>query len=270
TALAQRDRGAVQDLDQLNVVAPVTKWRAECTDAARIPGYVAEAVHQARSGAPGVAYLEVPQDVFARSAAPEEKPWPAGHDPTAARSRPVDGDLDRALDVLRNARRPVALAGSGAFFSGAGEALSAFAQRTGIPVTTTSAARGLLDDDHPRCLGGLVHGGIALASSDVSLVLGSRFNANLVYGGLPLFSPDQQVIQVDLRPEHIGGLRRPTVALAGDVAATLDALTSVWPDDPARLDEWAEQARQGARLSWQSWEEQCVRPANGLHPGWLA
>src|SRR5439155_23422434 len=134
TALAQRDRGAVQDLDQLNVVAPVTKWRAECTDPARIPGYVAEAVHQARSGAPGVAYLEVPQDVFARTVAPEEKPWPAGHDPMLARARPVDGDLDRAIDLLGSARRPVVLAGSGAFFAGADVALRAFAERTGIPV----------------------------------------------------------------------------------------------------------------------------------------
>src|SRR4029077_15956056 len=98
-------------------------------------------------------------------------------------------------------------AGSGAFFSIAGDALIAFAERTGIPMITTSGARGLLDDDHPRCLGGLVHGGIALASADVSLVLGSRFNANLVYGELPLFPPDQKVIQVDIRPEHLGGRR---------------------------------------------------------------
>src|SRR5205823_11619585 len=185
-------------------------------------------VHQARSGAPGVAYLEVPQDVFGASAAAADTPWPTGHDAAAARARPVDGDVERAVDMLRNARRPVALAGSGAFFSGAADALRAFAERTGIPVTTTSAARGLVDDDHPRCAGGLVHGGVALASADVSLVLGSRFNANLVYGGLPLFSPEQRVIQVDVRPEQLGGLRRPTLALHGDVAATLDALTAAW------------------------------------------
>src|SRR5438067_13520627 len=65
TGLAQRQRGAVQDLDQLNAVAPITKWRAACLETARIPEYVAEAVHQSRAGAPGVAYLEVPQDVFA-------------------------------------------------------------------------------------------------------------------------------------------------------------------------------------------------------------
>src|SRR5438034_158650 len=111
------------------------------------------------------------------------------------------------------------VAGSGAFFSGAGGALQSFVERTGIPVTTTSAARGLVDDEHPLCLGSLVHGGIALASSDAALVLGSRFNANLLYGGPPLFPPGQHIVQVDIRPENLGGPRRPDVALAGDVRA---------------------------------------------------
>src|SRR6266511_5246132 len=144
TGLAQRHRGAVQDLDHLAAVAPVTKWRAECLQTERIPEYVAELVHQARSGAPGVAYLEIPQDLFGQSATPPELPWPAGHEAEPARSVPVRGDLDRAIDLLSNAARPVVVAGSGAFFSDATDALRAFAERTGIAVTTTSAARGLL------------------------------------------------------------------------------------------------------------------------------
>src|SRR5439155_2298173 len=186
TGLGQRHRGAVQDLDQLRLVAPITKWRAECLDTERIPEFVTEAVHQARSGPPGVAYLEIPQDVFGATAAPVERGWPTGHDAGGTRSVPLAGDVDRAVALLAGASRPVALAGSGAFFSRAGDALLAFVEKTGIPLTTTSAARGLVDDDNPCCLGGLVHGGIALASADVALVLGSRFNANRVYGGPPL------------------------------------------------------------------------------------
>jgi acetolactate synthase I/II/III large subunit len=198
-----------------------------------------------------------------------ERPWPIGF-PDDPRSRPVEGDLDRANELLAAARRPIAVAGSGAFFSGAGDALRAFVERTGIPVTTTSAARGLLDDEHPRCLGSLVHGGIALASADVGLILGSRFNANLVYGGPPLFPPDQKVIQVDVRPENLGGLRKPDVGLVGDVRATLEALTDAWTQPAEALDDWAAQTRQGARTSWESWDVQCDRPSKGIHPGWLA
>jgi acetolactate synthase I/II/III large subunit len=270
TGLGQRGRGAVQDFDQLAAVAPMTKWRAECLEAGRIPEYVAEAVHQSRSGAPGVAYLEIPQDVFAEESDPGERDWPTGHAPESPRSVPLTGDLDAAIHLLQNAERPVVLAGSGAFFSGAGPALASFAERTGIPAITTSAARGLVDDDHPKCLGGLVHGGIALASADVSLVLGSRFNANLVYGGLPLFPPGQNVVQVDIRPEHLGGLRLPEVGLTGDVAATLDVLTGAWRASPDAYDGWITSAREGAEASWASWHAECERPANGIHPGWLA
>jgi acetolactate synthase I/II/III large subunit len=269
TGIAQRGRGAVQDLDQIGVVTPSTKWRAECLETERIPAYVAEAVHQARAGAPGVAYLEVPQDVFGRAAQPLERPWPTGF-PEDSRSTPVKGDLDRAIDLLESAQRPVVLAGSGAYFSQANEALRAFVERTGIPLTTTSASRGLVDDDHPRCLGGLVHGGIALASADVALVLGSKFNANLVYGGPPLFSPDQKVIQVDVRPENLGGLRRPEVGLVGDVRATLDALTETWSRPANSLEAWTAKAKQGAEMSWQSWDAECGRPSKAIHPGWLA
>jgi acetolactate synthase-1/2/3 large subunit len=270
TGLRQRHRGAVQDLDHLAVVTPVTKWRAECLDTSRIPEYVAEAVHQALSGAPGVAYLEIPQDVFGATAEVPDMPWPTGHQAGPHRSVPLDDEVGRAVRLLADAERPVIVAGSGAFFSGAGEALQLFIERTGIPLTTTSAARGVVDDDHPFCLGGLVHGGIALASSDVAFVLGSRFNANLVYGGPPLFAPGQKVIQVDVRPENLGGLRRPEVALHGDVAATLAALTDAWPGEADRFLGWTEQAQRGAQISRQSWDEQCDRPSHGLHPGWLA
>lgn len=270
TGLKQRNRGAVQDFDHLAAVTPVTKWRAACLDTARIPEYVTEAVHQARSGAPGVAYLEIPQDVFGASAVAPAAPWPTGHQNVPARSVPPGEDVAAAIQLLSSAVRPVLVAGSGAFFSGAKEALEEFMDVTGIPLTTTSAARGLVDDDHSRCLGGLVHGGIALASADVAFVLGSRFNANLVYGGPPLFPSGQRVIQVDIRPENLGGLRKPEVGLVGDVRETLEALSDAWKDGEDRFAGWSEQARQGARISWQSWDEQCDRPSNGLHPGWLA
>src|SRR5438132_634455 len=136
TGFNQRGRGAVQDLEQLAAVTAVTKWRAECPSTARIPWFVAEAVHQARAGAPGVAYLEIPQDVLAATAEPETRPWPTGHGPEPARSVPVATDVERAVSLLANASRPVALAGSGAFFSQAGGAVAAFADRTGIPVVT--------------------------------------------------------------------------------------------------------------------------------------
>ncbi len=271
TGLNQRNRGAVQDVDQLALVTPVTKWQAQCLESAAIPALVAEAVHQARSGAPGVAYLEIPQDVFSVETDIPDGVTPTGHDPSLPRSVPTGADVERAVEMLAGAQRPAVLAGSGAFFSGAEKALVHFAERSGLPVITTAAARGLIDDDHPLCLGGLIHGGVALVSADVSLILGSRFNANLVYGGPPLFSPDQQVIQLDVRPEHTGGRRRPALALAGDVSAALDALTEAWTAPADRFSGWTADAKGAAAASRTGWEAETERPApGGIHPGWAA
>ncbi|HEX2089798.1 MAG TPA: thiamine pyrophosphate-binding protein [Actinomycetota bacterium] len=268
TALRQRHRGAVQDLDQLELVAPVTKWRAACTQTERIPEYVTEAVHRCRAGSPGVSYLEIPQDVFTAEATAPQIPWPVGHRDNGPSAVPPS--LDRALEVLQESERPVVVAGSGAFFSRAADSLTAFAEATSIPITTTSAARGLIDDDHPMCLGGLVHGGVALASADVALVLGSRFNANLLYGGPPLFPPGHRAIQVDIRPENLGGRRRADVELVGDVGATLEGLTEGWSKAPETYREWTAQAREAAAASRESWDAEADRPAKGVHPGWLA
>src|SRR5204862_6715191 len=118
TSLRQRGREAVQDLDQLSVVAPITKWREQCLQPERIPEYVRAAVHHARSGAPGVAYLEVPQDVFGAEAIPVAKPWPQGFpSPEDARPAADPAAVRRAVEVLGTAQRPVLLAGSGAVFS---------------------------------------------------------------------------------------------------------------------------------------------------------
>ncbi len=269
TGLAHRQKGAVQDVDQRAIVTPVTKWRAEVLRTEQIPSVIAEAVHQARSGPPGVAYVEVPKDVFSATVDPLDPPWPTGF-VTEARSVPLTGEVERAAALLSQAERPAVLAGSGAFFSGAAAALASFAERTGIPVATTAAARGLLDDDHPQCLGSLVHGGVALVSADVALVLGSRFNANVTYGGPPLFGVDQKIIQVDVRPENIGGLRRPDVALVGDVAATLDALTAAWPAPSDRHSGWLAEATAAAAASRSMWEAEAQRPVRGIHPGYLA
>lgn len=269
TAIGKRDRGAVQDLDQLSAVAAVTKWRATCLSVERLQEYVAEAFRQASWGAPGVAYLEVPEDVLAASSAAEAGDG-AGSRLPAVRPVPEPSGITRALEQLGQSERPLVVAGSGAFFSHAGKSLLRFAERSGVPVTTTSAARGLLDDSHPLCLGSLVHGGAALVSADLALVLGSRFNANLMYGRPPLFPDDMSIIQVDIQPEHLGGGRRPELALVGDVGGTLDALSGAWNMGTGRLEGWQQQTRDLVTASRGMWETESEVPTQWLHPGWLA
>jgi acetolactate synthase I/II/III large subunit len=270
TGIRQHNRGAVQDLDQVRLMRSLTKWAQTCNSTERIPEYVSEALYRARAGAAGPTFLDIPQDVMGGEAVVPDRPFQFGYPQRPPRPGPAPEDLERAIALLEGAERPVVLAGGGAFWSGAGQALVAFAERTGIPATTTSSARGLIGDDHPRSLGGLIHGGVALASSDVALVLGSSFNANLVYGGLPLFSPGGKVIQVDVRPEGLGGNRRPDLAVSADARAFLEAGTESWAKPPQAFDRWVEHAREGARSSLANWERQTEARTHRIHPGWLA
>ena len=179
-------------------------------------------------------------------------------------------DLDRVLDALAKASRPIVLAGSGSFWSGAGDTIARFCEAAEIPVTTTSAARGLIADAHPWCLGSLVHAGVALASSDCVLLLGSAFNGNLIYGGPPLFTEEQTVIQVDITADRLGGNRAPDIGVAGDVRQVLTDLAERAPRSLGGI-AWRDQARELAQLSVGMWDRPVDAHTGSLvHPGALA
>jgi acetolactate synthase I/II/III large subunit len=256
SGLSVAGQGAVADLDQRAIATPGVKWAATCYETARIPRYVAEAVYRARAGRPGAVYLEVPQDVLAAQAAPPGESL-EGFPAEVPRSTAAAADLSRARDLLGRAERPLILAGGGAFWSGAGDAIARLSEAAGIPVTTTSSARGLVPDGHHWCLGSLVNGGIALILADVVLVLGSAFNANLGYGRPPLFSGQQQVIQVDVTADGLGGNRRPDLGLLGDVATVAADLAEGWPEDAAtHREEWLAEAKQLVATSLMGWDQQ--------------
>ena len=109
---------------------------------------------------------------------------------------------------------------------------------------------------------------MAVALADVVVVVGSRFNGNLLFGGPPLWNDDQTIIMVDHDPAAFALNRRPDLALQGDAAAVLDQLASAWAAEP-RVDHAAE-ARAWADGSRDQWAAQTTGPAAGVHPGALA
>jgi thiamine pyrophosphate-dependent acetolactate synthase large subunit-like protein len=255
SGLGTAGRGAVADVDQRAIASPGVKWAATCQETARIPRYAAEALYRARAGRPGAVYLEVPQDVLAGESAPPASV--EGFPERPPRSTAPAADLELARELLREAERPLVVAGGGAFWSGAGQAVQRFCQTAGVPVTTTSSARGLVPDGHPWCLGSLVHGGIALLMADVVLVLGSAFNANLGYGRPPLFTAGQKVIQVDVSTDAMGGNRRPDLALAGDVRQVVSDLADSWDGGHGEeRAQWLLEAQHLVATSLAGWNQQ--------------
>src|SRR6185369_11608821 len=117
------ERGAFQDIDQVGMAKPVAKWAAEPPSAAQIPFYLGKAYKEANTGRKGAVHLTIPVDLFmAKTDAPAPLPAPVD-DPAP---EPGSREVERALALLRSAKRPVVIAGSGVWWADAGSELSEF------------------------------------------------------------------------------------------------------------------------------------------------
>jgi thiamine pyrophosphate-dependent acetolactate synthase large subunit-like protein len=228
---------AFQEIDQLAVFKPITKWAARIYDTNRIPEMVATAYRQATTGKPGPVYLDVPGDVLGQSidestiAYPQ--PW--------ARAPRTYGDpaaISEAIALLARAERPLILGGSGVWWSDAAAAFQAFVDATGIPFYTTPISRGTVPEDHELAF--LNARAKAFSEVDVLLAVGTRFNFVIQFGRPPRFAADAKVIHVDVNPTELNHNRPADVPIAGDARAVLEQLTreARGKIDPNRYSRW--------------------------------
>jgi acetolactate synthase-1/2/3 large subunit len=209
-----RGHAEAEAADPLALVAPVTKWARTVPSAERLGDYLTTAIRMAVSGRPGPAVLIVPQDLF------RAETGGAAPSPIAAPSSPADGDaIGRAADQVAAAERPLAIAGFGAFRSGAADALRALAEEFGVPVLGNGSGRGLVPEDD--ALGfSWPYAQIAAHRADCVIVVGEVLTQRLGFGLPPRFARDARFIQIDPVAEVIGRNRPIDCALLGDPDAT--------------------------------------------------
>ncbi|MGZ6536689.1 MAG: thiamine pyrophosphate-binding protein, partial [Actinomycetota bacterium] len=238
TSTAKRMTGTFQDLDGLPIVRRVTKWADTVYLTDRLGDYLGAAWRRMLGGRPGAVALELPHDVLKGETehAPQKVvlPEPPGASPDA---------LAATLRLLSESERPIIVAGGGAFWSGAGDALRAFAERARIPVTAVNAARGLIADGEDVSLGPLSEGGFQIMQADVVVLVGTKLDASVTMGGPPLFAGTEKLIQIDIEPTNIGLNRMPDVAVSGDARVVLSQLADGWDGKPK--DAWLAQAKEG-------------------------
>src|SRR3984957_12470341 len=219
-------RQAFQDIDQIGMARPVVKWAAELPHASLIPFYLTRAYAAANTGRKGAVHLTIPVDLF--TAGVDVDPTAAAPPPEALPG-PSPVDVARAVELLRSAKRPIAIAGSGVWWSGAGDALRQFIEHISLPLYTITMARGTVSDDHPLVMGyadPALNGAArsAFREADLFLVVGKRIDYRLALGGERLFRPDARFIQIDIHPEELGLNRRLHVAICADVRLALETL----------------------------------------------
>ena len=220
---------AFQEVDTTGITTNVTKHNWLVTDAEDIPRIVQEAFYVATTGRPGPVLIDFPKDIANAQMTwhfDDEVDLP-GYKVLGA---PDPAAIKAAVELLRDARRPVLYVGGGVLKADATTALRQLVEETNIPVVTTLMARGAFPDSDSHCLGmpgmhGTYTAVTAMQRADLLVALGSRFD-DRVTGKVSAFAPFAKVVHLDIDKAEIGKVRRPDVPIAADCRLGIEALVA--------------------------------------------
>ena len=213
-------KDSFQETNVMGMTLPFTKHSFLVEDPDELYPTMRRALEIARSGRPGPVLVDVPKDV--QFAACNDN----GYRRLREAPTPVESPaLERAAMLLRNAKRPLILAGHGVTLAGAEMELRLLAERTGIPVITTLLGISAFPDDHPLYLGwpgmhGQASVNRAIDRSDLLFAVGMRFDDRIT-GAVAKFAPNAKVIHVDVDPSELGKVVKPTIGIAEDAKAAM-------------------------------------------------
>ncbi len=241
-------QGSLQEVDHVPFVAPLTKSARTPSSTAEIPPLVDEAIVGAMAMPTGPTFVDFPLD-YVFMELDEEPPSDARiADP---RDTPAPDGVERAIELLAGAQRPVIMAGTGLYWAHGETALRALVENRRIPVFANGQARGCVPADHELAFARARSTG--LKGADVALVVGVPMDFRLGFGGA--FGDDTKIVVIDSAPSSRTPARAPDVELYGGIAATLDALagaggalaTQPWVDELRALETERRAAEQAER-----------------------
>jgi acetolactate synthase-1/2/3 large subunit len=251
-------QGSLQEIDHVPFVRPLTKLAATAGATDEIPGLLDDAWTAARTPHTGPAFVDLPLDVVFMEA--EE----AGGPGEATLRRPSAGRadaaaLDRAVALLRDAERPVVMAGTNLYWGRGEDALRALAEAAGIPVFLNGLARGCLPADHDRFFSRARSA--ALKGADLALVVGVPMDFRLGFGAS--FGEDTEIVVVDVAEPARDHPRPVAAELYGDLDEILGALAGA---GGASTDAWLEHLRGEEATRREAEREQFADDRAPLHP----
>src|SRR4029077_7608003 len=233
---------AFQEADITGITRPITKHNFLVKDVRDLRRTLQEAFHIATSGRPGPVLVDIPVDVQRAKVAFdwEEKIEIRSYKPTVT-GHP--NQIKKAIELIKESKRPLLYVGGGVVLSGASEALLKLAEKANIPVAWTLMANGAFPPDHVLHLGPLgMHGkystNIAMQKCDLMIAAGSRFD-DRVTGKLQEFSPNSKKIHIDIDPANISKVVHTHCPVVGDLKSVLTEMAEAVP----KLDhtEWIQE-----------------------------
>ncbi len=267
---------AFQETDVTGVTLPVTKHNYLITSADEIATVVREAFHIARSGRPGPVLID-----FCKNAQLDEIEFEYPEDISLPGYSPPDhapmGDVNKAVELIEAAERPVILAGHGVQMSGAMEELRIFATQTNTPVAMTLLGLGAIPASDSLSLGMMgMHGEAcaneAIQNADLILAFGMRFD-DRVTGVLSKYAPNAKKIHIEVDPTEVHKNVAVDVPLMGDLKTVLTDMIPLLdeydhPEWIGQIAEWKAETEERSIMSWQ--DDGKLYSAHAIRAMWTA
>jgi oxalyl-CoA decarboxylase len=256
-------QGDYEEMDQLAIAKPLCKAAFRILHAEDIGVGVARAIRAAVSGRPGGVYLDLPAKLFGQvmDAVEGAESLIKVIDPAPAQI-PSPESVERALNLLKGAERPLIILGKGAAYSQADDDIRALVEKTGIPFLPMSMAKGILPDTHEQCAGAARS--LVLKESDVVMLIGARLNWLLSQGKGKPWGGKKQFIQIDIEPSEMDSNVEIAAPVVGDIGSSVSALLDgITEDSHTPSSEWidAVKAKKDTNIA-----KMAPRLANDNHP----
>jgi acetolactate synthase-1/2/3 large subunit len=233
---------AFQEVDITGITIPITKHNYLVQHAEEIAPTLEEGAYLARTGRKGPVLIDIPRDVQTEEFSHQsEKRTPLeGYKPTV-KGHP--GQIKRAAGIIRDAKKPVIIAGGGLFLSGAFDSFAALVEATGIPVVHTLMGKSAYDNRAPLNLGLFGYHGsrvanTAVTEADVIIAMGTRFGDRST-GPLATFARGARIIHIDVDPAEIGKNVSAYLPIVGDVADILPRLHEILGKLENNFEKWS-------------------------------
>lgn len=224
-AIIDLQQGDYEELDQMNIAKPFAKASYRINRPEDIAVGVARAVRAAVSGRPGGVYLDLTTALLGATINKDEaeRTLFSPIDP-APLLIPSDMSVERALNLLKTAEKPLIILGKGAAYAQADADIKAFVEQTGIPYLPMSMAKGLLPDNHPQSAAAARS--FVLENADVVMLIGARLNWLLTHGKGKHWNPNVRFAQLDIDAQEMDSNRPIAAPVVGDIASAVKLLNA--------------------------------------------
>lgn len=236
-AVSLLGRDSFQEIDIAGITMPITKYNFIVKDITKLADTIRRAFRIAQTGRPGPVLIDITKDVTANSCEYEyQAPEPIRRQEDTIREE----DLEEALHLIRNSKKPFIFAGGGAVIANAADELKSFAHKIQAPVADSLMGKGAFDGTDELYTGMVgMHGtktsNFGITECDLLIVVGARFS-DRVTGNASKFAPNAKILQFDVDPAEIDKNVKTYASVIGDVKTILRKLNARL--DPANHDEW--------------------------------